>query len=419
MKDQKNFWLYATGRLVSLVGTGIQDVALPLFILDATGSGTIMGTFMIITMVPRLIMYPVAGAVGDRVNRKVIMVSTDFGRGAVILFLAFLAAQNRITIPVLFGAQLVLSLMSALFGPATMAMLPDIVERENLVRANSTMGALNSFSSIVGPVLGGIIYGFGGLRAAFLINSISFIGSGVIELFITYEQKTRKFTKVREVLTDVLEGIHFVRTHRGLLIFLLFGLVVNFLINPLFSVLAPYVFRVVILFSSEQFGMVQTAFTVGILIGNIIIGTALAKKGVKSLLHGGLIIFMGTTFIFVALIFPQSIEYFGYASWAIFAAISLTYALMGVSLSFVNTPMNVELQKLAPTEFRARVFSVMDVITQGIVPVGFGVMGFLLDVSSAHVVALCVSVITLLVVVLFIFRLSEEVFRKFEHDVPS
>jgi len=309
--------------------------------------------------------------------------------------------------------------MSALFGPATMAMLPDIVERENLVRANSTMGALNSSSSIVGPVLGGIIYGFGGLRAAFLINSISFIGSGVIELFITYEQKTRKFTKVREVLTDVTEGIHFVRTHRGLLIFLLFGLVVNFLVNPLFSVLAPYVFRVVILFSSEQFGMVQTAFTVGILIGNIVIGTLLSRSRVKSLLHGGLIFFMGTTFMFVVLIFPQSIEYLGHASWAIFAAISLTYALMGVSLSFVNTPMNVELQKLAPTEFRARVFSVMEVITQGIVPVGFGVMGFLLDVSSAHAVALCVSVITLLVVVLFILRLSEEVFRKFEHDNDS
>ncbi|MBU7044892.1 MAG: MFS transporter, partial [Theionarchaea archaeon] len=94
MIDQRNFWLYAVGRLVSLIGTGVQDIAVPLFILDITRSGTAMGTFMIISMVPRLVLIPLAGVVGDRVNRKLIMVWMDFGRGAVILFLAFLAAQN-------------------------------------------------------------------------------------------------------------------------------------------------------------------------------------------------------------------------------------------------------------------------------------------------------------------------------------
>ncbi len=74
MTQWRNFWLYATGRLVSLIGTGIQDIAVPLFILDLTGSGTMMGSFMIITMVPRLILYPLAGVVGDRLNRKWIMI---------------------------------------------------------------------------------------------------------------------------------------------------------------------------------------------------------------------------------------------------------------------------------------------------------------------------------------------------------
>jgi len=89
MKDSQNFWLYTLGRFVSLLGSGVQDVAILLFILDVTGSGTAMGTFMIITVVPRLILVPLAGVVGDRLNRKWIMVSMDFGRGAVILLLAF------------------------------------------------------------------------------------------------------------------------------------------------------------------------------------------------------------------------------------------------------------------------------------------------------------------------------------------
>ena len=154
MKDTKNFLLYVTGRLVSLIGTGVQDVALPLFILDLTGSRAMMGTFMIISMVPRLILYPIAGVFGDRVNRKWIMVWMDFGRGAVILILALLATKNLITIPVLFAAQFLVSIMNALFGPATMAMLPDIVEEEELTRGNSIVGSVNSLSMIIGPALG-------------------------------------------------------------------------------------------------------------------------------------------------------------------------------------------------------------------------------------------------------------------------
>jgi DHA3 family macrolide efflux protein-like MFS transporter len=150
MKHARNFWLYSVGRLVSFIGTGVQDVALPLFILDLTGSGAVMGTFMILTVAPRLVMIPLAGVIGDRVNRKKIMVWTDFGRGILILGLAGLAYSNYITLPLLFGAQFLTSVMNALFGPATSAMLPDIVEEEDLTRANSILGAVNSVSFIVG-----------------------------------------------------------------------------------------------------------------------------------------------------------------------------------------------------------------------------------------------------------------------------
>ena len=415
MKDTRNFWLYATGRLVSLMGTGVQNVAMPLFILDLTGSGTVMGTFMIITMAPTLILYPVAGVIGDRVNRKQIMAWMDIARGVVILFLALLASRNLITIPLLFGAQFVISLMTALFGPATMAMLPDIVEEEDLTRANSVLGSINSLSLIVGPALGGIIYGFGGIKAAFLINGISFLGSGTSELFIRYEQKTRRLEKVQEVIHDIKEGLSFIRTHRGLLTLLIFGLVFNFFVNPMFSVLAPYVLRVVIQFSAEQFGIVTTSFMAGMLIGNLIIGTLLAKAKIEKMLNRGLIFSVGFMFIFAGLIFPQTIETLGYASWAMFFAISITYIFMGVSLAFVNTPLDVELQKLTPTEFRARVFSVTEVILQGVVPLGYGIIGIALDMVPAHRVALTALLILAVVTLLFVLKYSKELFKEFEH----
>lgn len=419
MTHWKNFWLYATGRLVSLIGTGIQDVAVPLFILDLTGSGTAMGTFMIITMAPRLVLVPFAGVLGDRVNRKFIMVSMDLGRGILILVLAFLALNNMVTIPVLFAAQFGMSLMNALFGPATMAMLPDLVEEKDLTRANSTIQGINSTSMIVGPALGGIIYGFGGIYLAFLANGISFIASGVSELFIVYHQETKNMGKIKEVVHDLKEGFSFVRTQHGLLILLLFALVLNFLVGPVFAVVLPYVLRVEIQFSAEQFGILQTSFMSGILLGNIILATVLAKARVKIMFTRGLLLQSVVMLLFAVLIFPQIVAVLGYASWTMFWVLVFTFVPMGVLNAFVNTPLMVEIQKLTPTEFRARVFSVMEVATQGVVPIGYGIMGVLLDVAPTHMVTLGVMVIEFLVIVLFVVKYSQEVFENFENHKNS
>ena len=411
---KKNFWLYTTGMVISFIGSGVQDIALPLFILDLTGSGTVMGTFMIVTVVPRLLLYPVAGVIGDRVNRKWIMVFMDFGRGIVIVVLAALAARTLLSISVLFAAQIAVSLMSTLFGPATIAMLPDIVKEEDLMRANSITESVSSFSYIVGPILGGVIYGLGGITLAFLVNGVSFFGSGVAELFIEYHQKTKQFEKVTEVITDLKEGVTFIKIHKGLLLLLVTGLAINVLVGPVLMVLIPYVLRVIIKFSSEQYGMLQTAFMGGALLGNIIIGSVLAKTRVEPLLTRGFIVQVLVMGVFVVFISPHAIESLGYASWVLFFAIFCTFIFLGMSSALVNTPINVGLQKLAPTEYRARVFSVSGVIIQGVVPIGYGIMGILLDVFPAHLIAATMVIFEFIVVLLFIFKYVKVVSSEFE-----
>ncbi|MBU7017081.1 MAG: MFS transporter [Theionarchaea archaeon] len=414
---EKNFWLYTTGMLISFTGSGVQDIALPLFILDLTGSGTAMGTFMIIATVPRLILYPLAGVIGDRVNRKFIMVSMDFGRGILVLILAFMAAQDILGIPSLFAAQFFMSIMNALFSPATMAMLPDLVKEEDLMRANSITEAVTSFSYIVGPILGGIIYGIGGVRAAFLINGISFLGSGVSELFIQYHQQTRKLENVKEVLCDLREGVSFIWNHTGLLILLAMGLCINFVVGPILAVLIPYVLRVIMEFSSEQYGIIQTAFMAGALLGNLIIGSILARTKVEKMLTRGFLIHVIIMFLFAALIFPEVMDILGYASWIMFCAIFSIFVIMGVASALVNTPIGVGLQKLAPTEFRARVFSVTGVIVQAVVPLGYGIMGFLLDMAPAHHIAVTLISVELVVLLLFIFKYVKKISQEFEKRV--
>jgi hypothetical protein len=414
MKD-RNFWLYAMGRFVTVLGMGLTNVAAPLFILDFTGSGTVMGTFIIVAMMPALVLYPVAGVVGDRVNRKSIMVSMDFGRGAVSLSLAVLAAGGYLTIPLFLLLVFTAGVMGTFFGPATAAMLPDIVKEEDLTRANSIMRSLYNISYIVGPTLGGIIYALGGIQLAFFFTGLSLTGSAVSEIFIQYHQETRKFEKMREVVTDLKEGISFIKIHRGVLTFLIFALVTNFFLSPIGSILVPYVLRVVIEFSAEQFGMLQTSFVVGTLAGNIIIGTVLARAKIDVLLKRGLISGQIFNLVFGVLILPQVIGSLGDASWISFSAIFVIFVFRGFSIAFVNTPISVGLQKLVPTEYRARVFSVMELITMGIMPIGVGVVGILLDMAPAHLIAFGMFLANFFVVLVFVFRYLGDVAKEFEH----
>jgi len=187
----KNFWLYAAGRFVSLIGSGVQYLALSLYILDITGSGTMMGTFLVVSMLPRVIFAPFAGVVGDRFNRKKIMVYLDFARGVLIFLLAFIAYKGMLSLVVIYISQLLISTLDIFFDPATGAMVPDIVPKEKLTRANSILGSINSFSYIIGPAVGGILYPLG-IGIVFILNASSFIASGISEMFIEYKQTTEK-----------------------------------------------------------------------------------------------------------------------------------------------------------------------------------------------------------------------------------
>jgi hypothetical protein len=102
-------------------------------------------------------------------------------------------------------------------------------------------------------------------------------------------------------------------------------------------------------------------------------------------------------------------EKLGNASWSTFSALFIVFIIMGIFNAFVNTPLNVKFQKLVPTEYRARVFSVIGVTAQGVIPIGFALMGVLLDLASPHVIALGFSMILLLEILIFVCKFSREV----------
>jgi len=399
-----NFWLLAAGRVVSLTGSGIQALALSLYILDVTGSGTMMGTFLVVTLLPKVIFAPFAGIIGDRFNRKNIMVLMDFGRGAVIFILAYIAFNGNLPLYIIYISQIFISIMDIFFDPASNAMLPELVPEEKLTRSNSTLSALNALSYIVGPAFGGILYPLG-IKVVFIINGTSFVVSAISEMFIRYRQTTeKKKMTLKQFFEDFKFGIVYFKNHRFVLNMMVFFMLINFLIAPIVMVVLPFFAREIIGFSSFQYGLMEGAWVFGTLIGNILIAVFLSNKKISTLFKRGFIAQMIFFVLFNIVMFPIMANILGGASWLYLGIICFIFIFMGIFNAQINTPINIFFQKSTPSEVRSRVFSVLGVLSQLIVPLGTAIYGFLVDSIPAHILTLISLAVTVFFSILFFIK---------------
>ncbi len=399
MSLSRNFWLFAVGRFISQLGWAVQEVALPLYVLDKTHSGSMMTLFVLADIIPSLIIMPFAGVIGDRYNRKRLMVWFDILRG-VLLF--GVIAFNFLGIYQLLVVQVMMAVMGTFFGAATSAMFPDLVEPEELERANSTVSSFSIIARLVGPALGGVIYALGGIRMAILINAVSFFGSGLFEALIRYEWKTREIENIEDVITDIREGLAFLRSSRYLMVLMGFALFMNAVGQPFGAVIMPYAFREVLKFTSQQFGLLESFFMGGMLLGNVIIAVKLGKKAgrffFKALAFNGIMVLA-----FVWVVSPFA----GLSRDSAFLTLAAVGVLWGISNAIINVPLNAKIQRAIPTELRGRVFSALALLVNISAPLGLVAVGPLIDRYAAWSVAFAIWAVQAAVVVHYWLKYRE------------
>jgi DHA3 family macrolide efflux protein-like MFS transporter len=419
MKKNKNLWLFIGGRFISLIGSGIQIMALPLYILDLTGSGTLMGLFSVLSLAPALITAPFSGIIGDRRNRRNVMISMDIGRGALICFLGILAMIGKLNIYILFTMQVFVSIMDSLFNSSSAALMPELASKDELMEANSARGGFDAASGIIGPALGGVIYGLWGIKMVFYINGISFIVSAVFSMLIAYNktavQKEKINTKV--FLNETSEVLKFIVSKRGLLQLFVFAMISNFLLAPMFDIIMPYALKKEIGFSAQQYGYIMCFYTFGILFGNIAISSYFKKMGLKKLMQSGLIIETIATVFVCALVYPDIVSVYGGATWTLFISIGIGSIAMGFFNAFVNTPIATNLQNLVPDEMRSRFFAILGMFSQGAIPIGSLIFGILLDMMKYYNLFTIINIISIIVTAVFLIRACDEAYEAKNSDL--
>ena len=275
MKTNKNFKLILLGQIISLFGNTIQRFALSLYILDITGNPAIYANILALSIIPYIILAPIAGNIADNYNKKYMMIFLDIISGIlmVICFIFFIFKMESIFLIGL--VMILLSAISACYGPVVTASIPQTVKNNYLQRANSYISQVGSLSNILGPILGGILYGFLGINIILILNGLSFIISAILECFIILPKQQNT---IHKSLNLFISFAHITKTFKILSknyktilgIILSYGLY-NISIVPINSVLLPTIINLDFNLPSQMYGIIESIIASGLLISGILI----------------------------------------------------------------------------------------------------------------------------------------------------
>ena len=271
---EKNFNILVLGQVISLFGSSIQRFALSLYLLDLTGSAGIFSSILALSMVPVVLISPIAGMLADRGNKKRLMIGLDSLSALLLLVYVWIVFNGQDHVLVIATVMVLLSTISTIYQPVVNTCVPLIVSRDHLVRANAIIQQVASLSQFLGPILAGLLYGFFGITGVVIINLVSFLFSALLELFLEIPHQRREGQQSFKAafMTDMKESYHYLR-HENLIVcrMLLFSGFYNLFLVPVFSVATPYLIKVTFALSSEVYGWAEGMIALGMIVGGFII----------------------------------------------------------------------------------------------------------------------------------------------------
>ncbi len=349
----RDFALFWTGNFLSNVGTWMQNLALGWLILVRTNSPFLLGLNGFLGSAPSLVFSLPGGAIADRMNRRKLMIVTQTAMMLLALILAALTSFRVIKIGEILTISFLAGLASALNNPAYQALVPDLVEREDLVNAIALNSAQFNMSRTVGPTLAGLALGSLGAAGCFYLNTVSFLALIIALLAITVPP--HPVQEGPTVWGAMLEGLRFVGRNRPIIILLSVPSFLSLLGLP-FIILMPVFARDLLRVGASGLGYLMG----GAGLGAVVAALTLATRNNAE--HKGRFILGSATVFSLALILLARAHSFW---WAFFLLV-----VLGVTMVGTLTLTNTTLQVISPPEMRGRIMSLYNLSLLGLAPLG-------------------------------------------------
>ncbi|MFT8312001.1 MAG: MFS transporter [Sporolactobacillus sp.] len=377
------------GNTLSVFGSSITGIIIPILVYSLTQSTLAMGFVMTAYMLPNVIILPFAGIIVDKVNRAKLMRLTDIVRCSMAFTIMGMGLNGSLTIHLLSMFAIILGIMDGLFQPAFSAMRATVFTPEIRTSAN----ALNQLSiqgmRLLGPALGGLIVTVWSAPIGFGIDGVTFLVSFTCLLYLTKEGKIRKAAleaKKTSFIHDCFGGIEIIKQNTWLWVTIMAFCFINICTTGITVIIIPWLMNVHHHFPSYVYGLVMSGQAIGAALAAFIFGMR------KTWHHRGIIAYLGIALgglAFIAMPFVYNI---------VLLIVLMIFEGLG-SMAF-GLIWETSLQDLVAPEAFGRVASIDMLGSFALIPVGYMFTGWFANVLGGVSAMLVLSSLTLLLIAL-------------------
>lgn len=403
---KRDFILVVIGQIISLFGNAILRFALPLYLLRETGSSALFGMVTACSFAPMVVLSMIGGVLADRVNKRNIMVGLDFCT-AVLILIFYLSLGKLPTVPLFIAVLMLLYGISGTYQPSVQASIPLLVSSEKLMAGNAVINQVNTLSGLLGPVIGGIMFGMWGIYPILILSIGCFAFSAVMEIFIhiPHEKRVRESGILTVVGNDLKESYQFVKTEKPIFFSVVFLIsIFNLILSSVMIVGTPILITQVLKMSDTMYGFTQGALALGGLCGGILTAAIAEKLKLKNsyillLVCAASVALMGISLVFHI---PAILSY-----WAITL---MSFTAMGASTLFV-VQIYTMVQEQTPPQLVGKIMAALISIAMCGQPIGQAIYGVLFDIFESRTwIVLIVAAVAAFLIAIY----SKKIFSQLE-----
>ncbi len=370
---KKQFYILWAGQTVSLLTSSVTQYALLWHLTQRTGSAAVLSLAALMGFLPMAVFGPFTGSLADRWDRRRIMIAADMAIAGAALILVVWGTGNVLPIPLIHGVLFLRALGTAFHQPCLNAVTPLMVPVDELDRCAGRTQAFQSISTLVSPALAALLYSLMPLN---LLMGLDVLGAaaGVLAVWLAHIPSTPgegPFEKVH-VLRDTLEGLTYLYRRRGLFALTMVATLLSFAYIPAASL---YPLMVLIRFdgTTAHAGIIETGFSVGMLLGGAILAALRGPKQRIFLMAASLTV-IGLTITGMGLLPPEGLVVFGVLT-----------LLSGLAAPFFQGLFMALLQRKVRPDYLGRAMGVSGSLMSLACPLGLAAAGAVAEAWGAPV----------------------------------
>jgi len=356
---QKTYFLIWVGQAFSLLGSELVQFSLIWYMTRETGSAAVLAFASFIALIPRVILNPIAGALVDRWNRRLVMIYSDAGIAVATMLVAILFWMGKISLWHIYLVLFLRSLGGGFHWPAMQASTSLIVPKHHLARISGLNQTLRGALSVTAPVI-----------AALLIESIPMYGVLSIDvitaiiaisplLFVVIPQPQNiqeKNNLPRQVILDIRDGFKYMVGWKGLLYLSLAATILNFLLSPGYT-FTPLLIKEHFNGDAIDLSILESAFGIGMVLGGLVLsGWGGFKRNIHTTLAGILGLAGGT-----AMVAASGMDQFKLAIAGM--------AVAGFMQPIANGPIFAIIQAQVDPLVQGRIFTLLESMVSAMMPI--------------------------------------------------